>query len=401
MNRIILTKIVKNSQKYIVYAIMDEAGDYKDFRLFPENDTIVNDIYAARVNKILPGINAAFVSISQNQSCYLSLNDAVSPIYTNKRSKKPQLCEGDEILVQVIKDAIKTKDPVVTTKLSIYGDNVILTSHDRTIGVSNKLDKELAAKLKAAVLLRCADHEEAGYGIIVRTNARNVEIENVAEDAASVAGVYGQIIKKAPHQTLYSCVYKGKCDYILQMKSVDFKSIEWVKTDCDDIYELLCSEYGMYEDADKIMRYDDSALSLSTLYGIRSRLDELTSRRVWLACGGNIIIEQLETLTFIDVNSAKNISPKDNSILNVNIEAAKEISRQLRLRNISGMILIDFINMKSDKDRNELIDRLKQYIKEDSTVCTFVDITKLGLVELTRKKIHKSLKQILEKTLDE
>lgn len=145
MNRIILTKIVKNSTKYIVYAMMDEAGNYTDFQLFPENDTIVNDIYAARVNKILPGINAAFVSISQTQSCYLSLNDAVSPIYTNKRSKKAQLCEGDEILVQVIKDAIKTKDPVVTTKLSIYGDNVILTSHDRTIGVSNKLDKELAA----------------------------------------------------------------------------------------------------------------------------------------------------------------------------------------------------------------------------------------------------------------
>ena len=157
----------------------------------------------------------------------------------------------------------------------------------------------------------------------------------------------------------------------------------------------------MYDDSSKIMRYDDSALSLSTLYGIRGILDDLTSRRVWLDCGGNIIIEQLETLTFIDVNSAKNISPRGNNILNVNIEAAKEIARQLRLRNISGMILIDFINMKSDKDKSELIDMLKQYIKEDNTVCTFVDITKLGLVELTRKKIHKSLKQILEKTLDE
>ena len=130
-------------------------------------------------------------------------------------------------------------------------------------------------------------------------------------------------------------------------------------------------------------------------------MDKIEEIRAKIGACDDIIIEQLETLTFIDVNSAKNISPRGNNILNVNIEAAKEIARQLRLRNISGMILIDFINMKSDKDKSELIDMLKQYIKEDNTVCTFVDITKLGLVELTRKKIHKSLKQILEKTLDE
>lgn len=147
------------------------------------------------------------------------------------------------------------------------------------------------------------------------------------------------------------------------------------------------------------MRYDDSAISLSTLYGIRGLIDNLTSRRVWLDCGGNIIIEQLETLTFIDVNSAKNISSGSNSILNTNMEAAKEIARQLRLRNISGMIIIDFINMKSEASKDTLIEALKRYIKDDNTVCTFVDITKLGLVELTRKKVHKSLKQILEKHL--
>ena len=149
------------------------------------------------------------------------------------------------------------------------------------------------------------------------------------------------------------------------------------------------------------MRYDDSAISLSTLYGIRGLIDNLTSRRVWLDCGGNIIIEQLETLTFIDVNSAKNISSGSNSILKTNMEATKEIARQLRLRNISGMIIIDFINMKSEVSKDTLIEALKRYIKDDNTVCTFVDITKLGLVELTRKKVHKSLKQILEKTLDE
>lgn len=402
MNRIILTKTVKNNKTYTVYALMDENGNYKDFQLLPDKDTIINNIYAARVNKILPGINAAFVTIAQNKSCYLSLNDAKNPVYTNKKSKKAGLCEGDEILVQVIKDALKTKDPVVTTKLSIFGSNVILTNFDTQIGVSSKLDKERAALLRKAVLSKCSDHEKDGYGIIVRTNAKNVEDKAVSQDAYSVAQKYNQIIKKAPHQVLYSCVYHGMSDYLLLMKTIDFATVEWIKTDCDDIYDSLLTEYGIYDHApEKIMRYDDSAISLSTLYGIRGLIDNLTSRRVWLDCGGNIIIEQLETLTFIDVNSAKNISSGSNSILKTNMEAAKEIARQLRLRNISGMIIIDFINMKSEASKDTLIEALKRYIKDDNTVCTFVDITKLGLVELTRKKVHKSLKQILEKTLDE
>mgnify|MGYP000161055024 FL=1 len=221
MNRIILTKTVKNNKTYTVYALMDENGNYKDFQLLPEKDTIINNIYAARVNKILPGINAAFVTIAQNKSCYLSLNDAKNPVYTNKKSKKEGLCEGDEILVQVIKDALKTKDPVVTTKLSIFGSNVILTNFDTQIGVSLKLDKERAVLLRKAVLLSCADHEKEGYGIIVRTNAKNVEDKAVSQDAYSVAQKYNQIIKKAPHQALYSCVYHGMSDYLLLMKTID------------------------------------------------------------------------------------------------------------------------------------------------------------------------------------
>ena len=399
MNRIILTKTVKNNNTYTEYALKDENGNYKDFQLLPEKDTIINNIYAARVNKILPGINAAFVTIAQK--LYYSLKENPLPVAVSCK-REGMITQGDEIVVQVTKDALKTKDPVVTTKLSIFGSNVILTNFDTQIGVSSKLDKERAALLRKAVLSKCADHEKEGYGIIVRTNAKNVEDKVVSQDAYSVAQKYNQIIKKAPHQALYSCVYHGMSDYLLLMKTIDFATVEWIKTDCDDIYDSLLTEYGIYDHApEKIMRYDDSAISLSTLYGIRGLIDNLTSRRVWLDCGGNIIIEQLETLTFIDVNSAKNISSGSNSILKTNMEAAKEIARQLRLRNISGMIIIDFINMKSEASKDTLIEALKRYIKDDNTVCTFVDITKLGLVELTRKKVHKSLKQILEKTLDE
>lgn len=186
------------------------------------------------------------------------------------------MCEGDEILVQVIKDALKTKDPVVTTKLSIFGSNVILTNFDTQIGVSSKLDKERAALLRKAVLLSCADHEKDGYGIICQNQCQKMwRIKVVSQDAYSVAQKYNQIIKKAPHQALYSCVYHGMSDYLLLMKTIDFATVEWIKTDCDDIYDSLLTEYGIYDHApEKIMRYDDSAISLSTLYGIRGLIDK-------------------------------------------------------------------------------------------------------------------------------
>ena len=134
---------------------------------------------------------------------------------------------------------------------------------------------------------------------------------------------------------------------------------------------------------------------LSTLYNLNGQIEKLINSRIWLDSGANIIIEQLETLTVIDVNTGKNISKKPNTILEVNIEAAIEIARQLRLRNISGMIIIDFINMASEEDKKELINALKKEIQKDSVRCTFIDITKLGLVELTRKKVRKSLKDSL------
>ena len=142
--------------------------------------------------------------------------------------------------------------------------------------------------------------------------------------------------------------------------------------------------------------YKDDALSLSTLYHIRGNMDELLNSKVWLPSGANIIIETLETLTVIDVNSGKNQSRKEDTILRINLEAAREIARQLKLRNISGMIIVDFINLKSQEQKEELIRCIRQELKKDTVPAQFIDITRLGLVELTRKKVYKSLREILQ-----
>ena len=144
------------------------------------------------------------------------------------------------------------------------------------------------------------------------------------------------------------------------------------------------------------MLYQDEKLSLHALYNIEGNIDRLLAKRIWLKSGANIIIEQLETLTVVDVNTGKNISGKTETLFKVNLEAAAEVARQLRLRNISGMIIVDFINMDTKEKDRQLMEMLKQEVAKDPVRCSVIDITKLGLVEITRKKVYRSLKEILE-----
>ena len=440
MNRLVLSRYEKNNHSFISYILLDENRKFVDFQLFNEDKvSLVNNIYAARVDKIVPGINAAFVTIANKQSCYLPLEDTKSVIYTNKHSNKESLCCGDEILVQVVKDAIKTKEPVVTTKLSIYGNYCVVTTDDTSIGVSKKIPKDIALGIRECIAPLVSDHEQDKYGIIIRTNARSVSQETLCNDLETTISLYMNIIKKAEYAVLYTRLLENTKDYLLKLYHLDFSTIDEVLTDQDDIYDELVAEFssktitydkehhvtqacGAQTDAsikqtdmsandnaghsmqtntacmnivDKIHRYDDSAISLNLLYKLSSQIKELCTSLVWLNSGANIIIEQLETLSVIDVNSGRCPARKGTDILKINKEAATEAARQLRLRNISGMIIIDFINMKSKADEAALVNHLKEELKKDSITCSFIDITTLGLVEITRKKEYKSLKETI------
>lgn len=414
MNRLVLSRYEKNNHSFISYILLDENRKFVDFQLFNEDKvSLVNNIYAARVDKIVPGINAAFVTIANKQSCYLPLEDTKSVIYTNKHSNKESLCCGDEILVQVVKDAIKTKEPVVTTKLSIYGNYCVVTTDDTSIGVSKKIPKDIALDIRESIAPLVSDHEQDKYGIIIRTNARSVSQEALCNDLETTISLYKNIIKKAEYAVLYTRLLENTKDYLLKLYHLDFSTIDEVLTDQDDIYDELVAEFSsktITDDnaghsmqtntacmniVDKIHRYDDSAISLNLLYKLSSQIKELCTSLVWLNSGANIIIEQLETLSVIDVNSGRCPARKGTDILKINKEAATEAARQLRLRNISGMIIIDFINMKSKTDEAALVNHLKEELKKDSITCNFIDITKLGLVEITRKKEYKSLKETI------
>ena len=399
MNRLAITRVALNeklNKKHLAYIMLDEKRDFVDFQVFNDEESLLNSIFVARVDNIVPNINAAFVRISPKQVCYMPLEDIQAPLYVKKQSELKPLSIGDEIVVQVIKDAIKTKDPVVSTKLTLTGKYCVLTTQNTSLGVSKKIKDD--DYLQMSELLRtnvCEQAKEHDFGMIVRTNALEATEEELVNDLRDTVERFLELKLKSIHQCAFAVLEKPEVPYIQKLKSADLSALDAVFTDEVDIFTEIEEKLPYLKDKGLLKLYKDDKVSLGTLYNFRGSVDKLVEKHIWLKSGANIIIEQLETMTVIDVNSGKNISKNEKAILDINKEAAIEIARQLRLRNISGMIIIDFINMKAKEHMDELITVLKEQIKQDSVPCTFMDVTKLGLVELTRKKTYKSLKEMI------
>lgn len=395
MNRIVITKMEHRQKLYTAYMLLNEQRKLEQLQVFePEEKSLIGHIYVGYVEKIVPNIHAAFIRIADGQKCYLPLHDVVSPIYTRKQSKKPELCEGDELLVQVVKDAVKTKDPSVSTKLSLHGRYCLITTENTRLGVSGKLEENTAHELRVLAEELCQGHEEQGYGLIIRTNAAEALPADLKADILSVMNQYHHLMTTGGCGRPGDLIYRNIPGYLSLLKSAPLQDVEQILTDRRELYEEIAAYLPHLVESDCLKLYQDDAVSLSTLYHLRGTMEELLGNRVWLNSGANIIIESLETLTVIDVNSGKNISRNPETLFHINLEAAREIARQLRLRNISGMIIIDFINLKNAQQEQELIHVIREELQKDPVPARFIDITKLGLVELTRKKGYKSLREI-------
>ncbi|MGN0481983.1 MAG: ribonuclease E/G [Lachnospiraceae bacterium] len=385
----------QSSKEYIITSMFEDDLMCEVNCENTQEESLLGNIYIGKVKNIVENLNAAFIQISKDQICYYSLDECHHPIYVHK-SKKKKLAVGDELLVQVVKEAVKTKDPVVTTNLTFSGNYVILSTENTTIGVSNKLNaaekkrlKELFAPLKS---------EE--YGFIVRTNARHASEEELSAEAAYLIEEYKNLTQTAVHQTCFSCIRHTEPQYLQQIRSAYSDTLKQIQTDDAEIYETIRA-YLEKENPNllpKLIFYEDSMLSLSALKNIRGNLESALKERVWLKSGANLVIQPTEALTVIDVNSGKNIvkkNPQEN-FKRINLEAAKEIAHQLRLRNISGICIVDFIDLEGKDAQQELIHFLIQELKKDPVPTTFVEMTKLGLVEITRKKVRKSLYEQLK-----
>ena len=371
-----------------IIAVMLEHDRPVTIDIIGETNLLTGNIYLAKVQNIITNISAAFVEIDQGRKCFLPL-DHLKP--------EQVLRCGDEILIQITKDSIGEKAPECTCRLSISGRYCVASYPDIRKGVSSKLGKEEKSKLKN--LLETLPIQKTG--LIIRTNAAEclqnpVLLEALKQEAQSLSETMEQMITKAAYMPAGTRLYSPSPAYCKRLMQVDFDDLQEIITDISSVHEeLLRFAQQIPALNNKIRFYQDPMLSLGKLYRIDSLIQDATSRKVWLKSGGYLIFDQTEALTVIDVNSGK--SSKQKSVHKskvyeqVNHEAALEIAQQIRLRNISGIILIDFINMETKEQDLKLLDILSDSIKSDPVQTDVIDMTVLGLVEMTRKKTENDL----------
>lgn len=356
------------------------------------NELSIGDIYIGRVQKVVPSLNAAFIEVQPHTPCYYDMKQHKAPIFTQKIGKKP-ICEGEQLIVQVEKEAVKTKVPTISSNLNFTGTYVVLTSGNTKLSVSAKIKG--VARTRLQELLR--PYQSSDYGIIARTNAENATEEEIIEELQALIKEYTDLKAKAQTRTCYTCLKKASPAYLSFVRNIRIENIQNIYVDSDVIQEELISYFEKQapEVVEKITFYQDASYTLNKKYSLEIRLEEALYKKVWMKSGAYLVIEPTEALTVIDVNSGKCVTKKntEEQYFKINVEAAIEAAYQIRLRNISGIIVIDFINLKDAKKMQEVLKILREHLQNDPIPTKLIGVTKLQLVEITRKKTRKSLQE--------
>lgn len=386
-----------------------------------EQKSLVGNIYAARVERMADGIGGAFLEIrdhrGQNCKCYFRLpkgwKEPDSPIIRLSPGRGDGLRGGDIILVQITKDAVKTKLPVAESNVSLTGKYFVLTLGDPRTGVSKKIKKKEERERLSAFAAR---YKEEGFGIVARTNAEGIREEELEQELSSLLERYHTLMRRAAYAEGRTLLYREPPQYVTLAQELPGDELNEVVTDNPEIYEELCRYYGkevsdssrqsaaVHNNADtrkrgqqtgglQITFYSDD-YPLEKLYRLDHYYESALQKTVWLPSGGSLVIEPTEAMVVIDVNSGSVTKKKKQAEMvyyEMNREAAVEIARQLRLRNLSGIIVVDFINMEKKEQRQELLAFLADQCKKDRINCQVIDMTALGLVEMIRSKGRKPL----------
>lgn len=385
-------------------------------RVLEDKGNRIGAVYIGKIKNIVKNINACFLEIADGEICFLSMKDADSPILLN-RKYDGRLIEGDELLVQISREAQKTKQASVTANISLSNEYAAVSIGSRRIGYSGKLEKVRKEEIKQWLLEEgfCKKNDFAmqitvnevllSIGLVVRTRACDCSKECLFENIRTLFVEFENMINTALHRKCFSCIKQAPEDFEAVLDQLVYPyEYDEIVTDDNVLYEKIvgyCNE-NLKEKAVRL--YTDTNLSLSKLYSLEQKFDTALNKRVWLKSGGYLIIEPTEALTVIDVNTGKYEATRASKSSNasqtayekINREAAEEIALQLRLRNLSGIILVDFINMESKESNEQLLLLLRDLVRKDKTKTHVVDITALGLMEITRKKQNRPLKEQFE-----
>ncbi len=405
--------LIVNVEKLERRVALLEEGALEEYTVEREGDqNIVGGIFKGRVKNIEGGLKAMFVDIGLDKNAFLHFWDAIPAALDagleeiqreGKRKNQKKITSkdipdiypiGSEIVIQVSKGPIGTKGPRVTTNISLAGRYLVLMPYTEQFGISRKIEdpKERARLRKIVQKLSVPE----GMGIIMRTVASGTRARHFVRDLAMLLEQWNEIESRRAANPAPACIYQEPG--LIERTARDFLTEEVNQVICDDAE----TTEKIREIAGKISRrakrrVHHMAASSQPIFeriGIQKQIDEAFSRQVWLPCGGYIVIDETEALIAIDVNTGRNRGSKDvdKMILQTNIEAAVEVARQLRLRNIGGLVVIDLIDMRHRKDQQAVYKAIKDRLKKDKAKTQVLQISSIGLMEMTRQRLNESLR---------
>jgi len=370
-NRLIISDFYNNILLGF-YFINDELYRIQNF----SDNSLIGNIYCGYVKDVVKNIDAAFVEFGDNLKGFLSLKNI---------EKKPK--SGGKILIQVTGDKIKTKDYALTLKLNLSSDNLVMVVGGSGISISRKItDNDTRNRLKSSL----SSLDTGEYGFILRTSGADCSMEDILAQADLLKKQYEDILRKFNFSTSKALLFENNkivnaCNEFINKYSGE------IKTDNENVYKFLTNSRI------SATYFTDTSISLCNKYALGKHLKNALSKKVWLKSGAYLVIEVTEALTVIDVNTGKAEfhNNKEKTFEKINLEAALEISKQLRIRNISGIIIVDFINMSKKESYQNLEDILKSYVDCDYVKCNIWGMTHLGLMEISRQKKEKPLNEIV------
>ncbi len=375
-------------------------------RALDDANQIDGNIYRGRVKNVLPGMEAAFVDIGTPKNAVLYWGDVQTDrdegIERDPGTTRIEhlLRPGQTIVCQVTKNPIGVKGARLTQEVSIPGRFVVLVPESNASGISKRLDDRERKRLRKVL----DGIRPEGHGIIVRTAAEGASAEELRRDIAQLVKKWDEIADKARRVSAPALLYSEPHLALRVIREEFTEEYRGVIVDDPALFELVRSYVAEIDPslADRVEYYDPDTedLPLFERQHIHEQLHKALNHKVWLVSGGSIIIERTEALTVIDVNTGKNVgsSSLEETVFRNNVEAAEEIARQLRLRDIGGIIVIDFIDMELKPNRQEVVATLRNALSRDKTPTQVFEISELGLVEMTRKRVGEGLLEALSET---
>ncbi|MGD8421214.1 MAG: ribonuclease G [Gammaproteobacteria bacterium] len=365
---------------------------------------IVGNIYKGKVNRVLPGMEAAFVDIGLDKAGFLHVSDIevdVEPDQESDNSQRPAigelLREGQTLMVQVVKDPMGTKGARLTTGISVPSRYLVYMPHSSNIGISVKIEDEAERERLKSLLEACRAENQIG-GCIIRTAAEGVDEAELKRDIAFLSKLWGSLLETAAEAAPGTMIHEDLPLSIRTLRDMVGSQTTLVKVDSRETFQKMTQFAARYiPDLPAGIEHYPGERPLFDLYNIDDELQRALARQVSLKSGGYLIIDQTEAMTTIDINTGAFVGHQnlEETIFKTNMEASLAIARQLRLRNLGGIIIIDFIDMEHDDHKRQVLKSLEKHLEKDHAKTQICEVSPLGLVEMTRKRTRESLEHVL------